>query len=72
MDNESESLIQEAINGLKGKITVLAIAHRLSTVMNSDRLIVLDSGKLIEIGTPDELIKNSDSYLYKSYHVKDK
>jgi len=72
LDNESESLIQEAINGLKGKITVLAIAHRLSTVMNSDRLIVLDSGKLIEIGTPDELIKNSDSYLYKSYHVKDK
>ncbi|MBI2064705.1 MAG: ABC transporter ATP-binding protein [Candidatus Yanofskybacteria bacterium] len=72
LDNESESLIQEAINGLKGKITVLAIAHRLSTVMNSDRLIVLDGGKLIETGTPDELIKNADSYLYKSYHVKDK
>lgn len=72
LDNESESLIQEAINNLKGKVTVLVIAHRLSTVMSSDRLIVLENGKLVETGTPAELIKNSDSYLYKSYHIKDK
>lgn len=69
LDNESEALIQKAINNLKGKITVLVIAHRLSTVMNSDKIIVLDDGKIIETGTPQELIKNEDSYLYRSYHA---
>lgn len=71
IDNESEALIQKAINDLKGKVTVLVIAHRLSTVMNSDRIIVIDNGQLVESGVPDELIKNTDSYLYKSYHIKD-
>lgn len=71
LDNESESLIQKAINDLKGKVTVLVIAHRLSTIMNSDRLFVIENGKLVETGTPDELIKNIDSYLYKSSHIKD-
>lgn len=69
LDNESESLIQKAINDLKGKVTVLVIAHRLSTVMNSDKLIVLENGKLVETGNPTELIKNPDSYLYKSFHT---
>lgn len=69
LDNESEALIQKSINDLKNKITVIIIAHRLSTVMNSDKIIVLDNGKVIEIGTPQELIKNQDSYLYRSYHV---
>jgi ABC-type multidrug transport system fused ATPase/permease subunit len=72
LDNESELLIQKAINDLKGRVTVLVIAHRLSTVMNSDRLMVIENGELAETGTPAELIKNTDSYLYKSYHVKDK
>ncbi len=71
IDNESEALIQDAINGLRGKITVLAIAHRLSTVMNSDRIIVIDNGKIVEVGAPSELIKDINSYLYKSFHIKD-
>lgn len=70
LDNESEALIQEAINNLKGQITVIVIAHRLSTIMNADSLMVLDRGKIIESGTPEELIKNESSYLYKSYHAK--
>lgn len=69
LDNESEAMIQKAINDLKGKITVLVIAHRLSTVMNSDKLIVLNKGNIVETGTPDELIQRPDSYLYKSYHA---
>ncbi len=69
LDNESEALIQKAINDLRGKITVIVIAHRLSTVMNSDKIVVLDSGKVIETGRPQELIKNQDSYLYRSYHA---
>lgn len=70
LDNESEVLIQRSIEKLKSQITVLAIAHRLSTVMNSDRLIVMDSGKIIEEGTPTELLKNKDSYFYKAYNIR--
>lgn len=70
LDNESEVLIQKAIMELKGRITVLIIAHRLSTVMNSDKLIVLEKGKIIEIGAPEELMKKTDSYLYKSHHLR--
>lgn len=69
LDNESEALIQKAINNLKGKITVLVIAHRLSTVMSSDKIIVLDKGTIVESGEPQELIKNQSSYLYRSYHA---
>ena len=70
LDNESEVQIQKIIRGLKGKITVLAIAHRLSTVMDSDRLIVLEKGKIIEQGPPKELLKNKDSYFFKVYNIK--
>lgn len=69
LDNESEALIQEAINNLKGRITVIIIAHRLSTVMNADSLIVLEKGEVVESGKPEELIKNKASYLYKSHHI---
>ncbi|TSC74744.1 MAG: multidrug ABC transporter ATPase/permease [Parcubacteria group bacterium Gr01-1014_44] len=69
LDNESELLIQRAIESLKGKVTVLAIAHRLSTVMNSDKLLVLDEGRIIEEGVPAELLKNKDSHFYKMYHI---
>ena len=69
LDNESEALIQKAIDSLRGKITILIIAHRLSTVMNSDKIIALDGGKVVETGAPQELMKSEDSYLYKSHHV---
>src|SRR3989338_3050766 len=69
LDNESELLIQRSIERLKGRVTVLAIAHRLSTVMNSDKLLVLDEGKIIEEGVPTELLKNKDSHFYKMYHI---
>jgi ABC-type multidrug transport system fused ATPase/permease subunit len=62
LDNESEALIQKAINGLKKEMTIIIIAHRLSTVMNADRLFLLDDGKIAEEGTPEELINNPDSY----------
>lgn len=71
LDNESEALIQKSIDGLKGKITVLAIAHRLSTVKASDRLIVLDGGRVVENGPPAELLKDKDSYFFKVYHLRE-
>ncbi len=69
LDNESEALIQQAITDLKGKITVIMIAHRLTTVMNCDKLIVLDQGKIIDSGSPNDLMDNKESYLYKSFHA---
>ncbi|MFA6928504.1 MAG: ABC transporter ATP-binding protein, partial [Patescibacteria group bacterium] len=62
LDNESERQIQKAIEDLKGKITVLAIAHRLSTVKNCDWLLVLKEGEIIEQGNPRQLLKDKESY----------
>lgn len=70
LDNESEAAIQEAIGNLRGKVTIVMIAHRLTTVMNTDRIFVLDHGKIIEEGRPEVLLKNPDSYFYRTYHIK--
>lgn len=65
IDVESEKLIQEAIYGLKNKITILVIAHRFSTITNSDKIMVIDDGYIIERGSPSDLLKNEDSHFYK-------
>jgi len=70
LDNESETQIQKVIEGLKNKITVLVIAHRLSTIINSDRLLVLDNGMIVEDDDPQELLKNKNSYFFKMYNIK--
>ncbi|MSR71065.1 MAG: ABC transporter ATP-binding protein [Candidatus Taylorbacteria bacterium] len=64
LDNESESRIQKVIDDLRGKLTVVVIAHRLSTIMNTDKIIVLDGGRIVETGTPDQLLKDTKSYFY--------
>lgn len=71
LDNQSEVAIQKAIDNLKGKVTVLVIAHRLSTVMNTDKLIVLEKGSIVEQGTPQSLLKDKDSYFYKVYNIRE-
>ncbi|MDP3645905.1 MAG: ABC transporter ATP-binding protein [bacterium] len=65
LDNESEAHIKRVIEELKGRLTIIAIAHRLSTIMDSDQLIVLSEGKVVETGTPQHLLANTDSYFYK-------
>lgn len=70
LDNESEAKIQEVIENLRHKITVLVVAHRLSTVMNADKLIVLEKGKIIEAGTPKNLLADKNSYFYKLSNVR--
>lgn len=62
LDVETESKIQEALLRLTKGRTTIAIAHRLSTLRHADRLIVLDKGKLAEIGTHDELLKMKGIY----------
>ncbi len=69
LDNESETMIKKAIDGLKGEMTVIVIAHRLSTIVDSDRLIGLENGRIIEEGSPDKLLKDKNSYFYKVYNI---
>ena len=69
LDNESETAIQKALEELRGKITILIIAHRLSTLSNADRLIVLEKGKIIEEGSPKLLLENKDSRFYQIYQA---
>lgn len=57
LDTESESLVQEALDRAMGSRTVLVIAHRLSTVARSDRIVVLDQGRIVETGTHGELMQ---------------
>ena len=64
LDSESESLIQDALAKLMEGKTVIAIAHRLSTVMKMDRIIVIENGKVVTSGTHTELL-NHEGGLYK-------
>jgi ATP-binding cassette subfamily B protein len=62
LDSESEHLVQEALERLMHGRTVLVIAHRLSTVRDADRVVVIDGGKVAEIGTHDELVARDGVY----------
>ena len=68
LDAETESKIQEALNFLTKDRTTIVIAHRLSTILNSDKIYVIDSGKVCGEGTHDELLINST--LYKNFYEK--
>lgn len=62
MDAESETLVQDALSVLLKDKTVMVIAHRMRTVANADKIVVLDNGKVCETGTPVELLKRGGIY----------
>jgi len=68
LDAETENKIQDAINFLTKDRTTIVIAHRLSTILNSDKIYVIDSGKVVGEGTHKELLINST--VYKNFYEK--
>ena len=62
LDNETQEQIQRAIGNLQGEYTILIVAHRLSTVIDSDRIFVVDKGKIVASGTHQELLRSCQFY----------
>mgnify|MGYP001387022329 CR=1 FL=1 len=69
LDTKSERLVQEALDNLMENRTVLVIAHRLSTIKNADKIIVMDMGEIVEIGTHDDLYQKNGIY-NKLYNIQ--
>lgn len=69
VDSETEKLIQDAINNLVKGRTTLMIAHRLSTLKQADKIVVIDKGRILEFGTPDELMAKKGKY-YKLVKIQ--
>ena len=70
LDSITENYIQKALDNLMENKTVIAIAHRLSTLNNMDRIIVLDKGKIAEDGTKDELLNIEDGLFAKMWNMQ--
>jgi ATP-binding cassette, subfamily B, bacterial len=61
LDAVSEVAVQQVVNRMRGDVTVVAVAHRLSTVLAADRILVVDGGRVVETGTPKHLLEDPDS-----------
>lgn len=69
LDAESEASIQRALEELRGGVTIIIVAHRLSTIMIADRVIAVEGGRIIEEGAPKSLLSDPHSYLSRVYHT---
>ena len=63
--SRTDAMIQDTIRNQFQSCTVFTIAHRLQTVMDSNRILVLDDGKAVEFDSPGKLLENSDGYLFQ-------
>lgn len=64
LDSHNEQVIQTTMNQFRSKCTLIVIAHRLSTITSADQIIVLNKGKVAEVGTHEELIERNGDYSY--------
>lgn len=62
LDNIAQKEVKNSIDGLKGKSTIVIVAHRLSTIKDVDMIFFLDEGKIIDQGTFDELYNNNEKF----------
>lgn len=70
LDNESEAIVQKAMDNLVQNKTVFIIAHRLSTIKNADRIAVINEGELVELGTHEELLNIQDGQYKHLYEMQ--
>jgi ABC-type multidrug transport system fused ATPase/permease subunit len=70
LDAESENLVQEAIEKLRGGRTILVVGHRLSTVMKANRIYVLEAGRIVEHGTREELLAKENGRFRLLYDLQ--
>ena len=70
LDNESEAIVQKAMDNLMKDRTVFIIAHRLSTIKNADRIAVINEGELVELGTHEELMNIEDGQYKALYEMQ--
>jgi ATP-binding cassette, subfamily B, bacterial MsbA len=70
LDSVSESFFQEALAELTGNITVIIVAHRLSTIKDADHVIVLNSGRMVEQGRPHDLLQRPEGSLMRLWQVQ--
>lgn len=70
IDSETEQVVQRALAALRGKVTIIAIAHRLSTVRDADRIVVLNHGRIAELGTHAELMAAEGGIYQRLYWLQ--
>jgi ABC-type multidrug transport system fused ATPase/permease subunit len=68
IDVRTEEFIQNAVKTSFKNVTVITIAHRIKTIIDYDRIMVLDAGEVKEFDTPDNLIQNKNSIFYQLYN----
>lgn len=62
LDNETQANIQKAIENMRKEYTILIVAHRLSTIINSDRILFIEDGKIEAQGSHEQLLKENINY----------
>jgi ATP-binding cassette subfamily B protein/ATP-binding cassette subfamily C protein/ATP-binding cassette subfamily B multidrug efflux pump len=70
IDSQTEQIVQEALDELRGKVTIIAIAHRLSTIRDADRIVVLNHGRIAEAGSHEALMRMEGGIYQRLYMLQ--